>query len=344
MGVIFDTIIYDLQKGGGVSVYYSEIIKRIIHDPDLFDSYFLCYGPNSKKSLGNIGVDNPCVFKTRFFERYRDIYLKKNMISGKVFHSSYYRLPANKKIPIITTVHDFTYEKYINGLPQKIHSWQKNRAIKYSDIIICVSENTARDLMEYCDVDESKIRVIYNGVSEIYRPLDGLDREKKVIFIGARGGYKNFSTAVDVIQLLPEFQLVIVGGGQLNKKEIGLLENKIPGRYKWLGYLSDEQLNTQYNTAFCLLYPSSYEGFGIPVIEAMRAGCPVIAIDGSSIPEVAGDAGVLIERPDVDLIAEAMHYIERNYQQLRLSGFSQSSRFSWDLCYNSTRNVYEELI
>ncbi|HDX6704327.1 TPA: glycosyltransferase family 4 protein, partial [Escherichia coli] len=264
-------------------------------------------------------------------------------IKNKVFHSSYYRLPQDKGIPVVTTVHDFTYEKYISGPPKWVHSWQKYKAIKHSELLICVSNNTAKDLMEYCGVDEKKIRVIHNGVSEIYRPLGDYQRDNSIVFIGARGGYKNFDVAVRALKHLSDFRMVIVGGGVLNNDEITLLEHNIPGRYEWLGRLTDEELNLQYNKAYCLIYPSSYEGFGIPIIEAMRAGCPVIAINNSSIPEVAGDAAILIEYAEAELVVEAVQSLHTDYNKLRLAGLSQASHFSWDKCYSATKKIYKEL-
>ncbi|MGL4338752.1 MAG: glycosyltransferase family 4 protein, partial [Turicibacter sp.] len=208
------------------------------------------------------------------FSRYNRCHILQR--SG-VFHSSYYRLPSHKELKVITTVHDFTYEKFIKGPAQWVHTWQKNRAIRNSDVVICVSHNTAKDLMQYCPIDPQKIRVIHNGVSDSYHPLGGLSSEQQqdVVFVGARSGYKNFKLTVESVATVANLSLQIVGGGSLTKDEIKHLERYLPNRYCWLGRLSDEELNKTYNQAYALLYPSSYEGFGIPVIEAMRAGCPV---------------------------------------------------------------------
>ena len=343
MEVIFDSIIYDLQTHGGVSVYFSEILKRAIQDPDLLNSEFLSFGNDSKITLKKLGINNIHEFNARILERYREVKARQGKIKNKVFHSSYYRLPQDKGIPVVTTVHDFTYEKYISGPPKWVHSWQKYKAIKHSELLICVSNNTAKDLMEYCGVDKKKIRVIHNGVSEIYRPLGDYQRDNSIVFIGARGGYKNFDVAVRALKHLSDFRMVIVGGGVLNNDEITLLEHNIPGRYEWLGRLTDEELNLQYNKAYCLIYPSSYEGFGIPIIEAMRAGCPVIAINNSSIPEVAGDAAILIEYAEAELVVEAVQSLHTDYNKLRLAGLSQASHFSWDKCYSATKKIYKEL-
>ena len=98
-----------------------------------------------------------------------------------------------------------------------------------------------------------------------------------------------------------------------------------------------------YNSAYCLIYPSSYEGFGIPVIEAMRAGCPVVAVNTSSIPEVAGNAGLLVDNPDCNELVYALLTIDKNRQQLINAGFTQAAKFSWNKCFNETQKVYDEL-
>ncbi|HDW2027942.1 TPA: glycosyltransferase, partial [Enterobacter ludwigii] len=122
--------------------------------------------------------------------------------------------------------------------------------------------------------------------------------------------------------------------------------NKIPGRYKHLGRVSDEELNSIYNRVFCLLYPSLYEGFGIPVIEAMRSGCVVIAVNVSSIPEVAGDAAILLDDPHPAAIAHALKELENQlfYNKLRNNGFTQAKKFSWEKCYKDTLAIYKECL
>jgi mannosyltransferase len=324
--IIYDGIITKLQSNGGVTVYFNNLLSRI-------------------KDF-NCGVDCSEVFsgslKARYFERYRDCLVEQK---EGVFHSSYYRLPSNKSLKVVTTVHDFTYEKFVHGPARWVHSWQKNRAIRNSDRIICVSENTARDLMRFCPVDESKIRIIYNGVSDAYYPLPTTGEiSNQVLFVGARGGYKNFLLAAEAVAAIPELELHIVGGGPLSKREKQRLDTLLPHRYCWLGRLSDEELNMAYNKAYALLYPSSYEGFGIPIIEAMRAGCPVVAVNVSSIPEVAGEAAVLVEQPSALLFSEALSQIVRLRTQLRQAGFIQAAKFSWDRCFTETLAVYKELL
>ncbi|MGY5760989.1 glycosyltransferase family 4 protein [Vibrio cincinnatiensis] len=333
--ILFDGVIESIQGCGGISVYFNEIVKRCQKKQSI------TYLKYDERGYVNISVDVSELRLLRFLERYRDVSCAKNTV---VFHSSYYRLPTTR-VPTVTTVHDFTYEKFVRGPAKWVHCWQKYRAIKHSDIVICVSHNTARDLMHYCPIDPSKIRVIHNGVSESYHVLPNMQtKTNEVLFVGARAGYKNFELAVDALVKRPELSLSIVGGGPLSEAEQQRLDARIPGRYAWLGRLSDEELNLAYNRAYALLYPSSYEGFGIPIIEAMRAGCPVIAVNVSSIPEVAGSAAILTDVADADLFANALLSIPQRRKALVEAGLEQAKKFSWDKCFEETLQVYKELM
>lgn len=334
--VVYDGIIETLQSYGGISVLFKELLARSQ------EYSYLSYKEGGSHISQNEQFNS--IISARNFERYRDVDLSMN---DGIFHSTYYRLPVDKSVNIVTTVHDFTYEMFVKGLPRKVHSWQKNRAIINSDKVICVSNNTALDLLKYCSIDERKISVINNGVSNDYKPLGEITtHSNQVVFIGARGGYKNFFSAVDTIALTSELALSIVGGGALKKEEVQYLEYRIPGRYKWMGMLSNAELNLLYNEAYCLLYPSSYEGFGIPVIEAMKAGCPIVALNSSSIPEVVGDDSILVSSPDPQLLLEALlalnNSIERN--KWITIGLANSKRFSWERCYRETNQLYSGLI
>lgn len=182
-------------------------------------------------------------------------------------------------------------------------------------------------------------------MSENYHPTSHNSTvNNEVLFVGARSGYKNFDLAVQAISAMPKLSLSVVGGGDFSEKEKALLNELIPGRDKWLGRLSDAQLNVEYNQAYALIYPSSYEGFGIPVLEATKAGCSVVAVNSSSIPEVAGDAAFLAEKTHIDAFIEGLKYVEANKARLRDKGFLQASKFLWDKCYQETLSTYKELL
>ncbi|RXJ79188.1 glycosyltransferase family 1 protein [Arcobacter sp. F2176] len=348
MKIYYDNIIYSLQRAGGISVYWSELTKRLSL---LNDTYF--YGhKNDNIFMKDLNID---VKKESFINykicRYLDF--RKKLPAKSIFHSSYYRIANQKDIINVITVHDFTYEYFRSGLAKYIHSWQKSRAIKKSDGIICISENTKKDLLKfYPNILEKKIEVIYNGVSDIFKPLDKslnhlnktfkeLREKKYILYVGDRIGYKNFDLVVNISNKLDVYSLVIIGGGSLKEKE----REKINIEYFHYENISTKDLNVLYNSAFCLLYPSSYEGFGIPIIEAMKAGCPVVSMSKSSIPEVAGDAALLVENiNEEDFIKEILKLQDDDlYNSCIRKGLEQAKKFSWDKCFDDTYAFYKKL-
>lgn len=351
--IFFDNIIFSWQKAGGVSVVWYELLKRIINEKSLLCSFIEYQGANSnifRKIL--ILKKNIILKKTILFYLQRYFNPKVTCNERFIFHSSYYRTSSNKNAINITTVHDFTYEHFIKGIKQKIHIYQKRRAIKNSDYIIAISENTKKDILKFIpEINENKIRVIYNGVSDDYHIIDEsiihselpFNKSDYVLFVGARNTYKNFDIVIKTLSL--SFMNLIIVGGELKKEEIQLLNRKLgPNRYKALGRISNNDLNILYNNAFCLLYPSSYEGFGIPVIEAQRAGCPVIAYASSSIPEIIGDTPLLIDKLSTSAILNCFQILQNPFTRKEIiqKGLKNSERFSWDRMYQQTLDLYQE--
>ena len=348
---ILDNIIFSLQNSGGVSAVWYEHLKRLLEDKNIDSLKFVeCDTANSNVFRKELNINRSMIQQesSRLLQLRRYINPLFAPISDPfVFHSSYYRTSLNKYAVNITTVHDFTYEYFIKGIAKSVHCWQKYMAIRNSDLIICVSENTKKDLLKFVpSVDANKIRVIYNGVSEDYYPIDsaGVDNSRFALFVGARGGYKNFSVAVEAIKDTT-LDLVIVGSplSHIEIKHLDLVLGR--DRYKYAGRISNKELNVLYNTAFCLLYPSSYEGFGIPVIEAQKAGCPVIAANHSSIPEIIGDKTLLVNEITPVEILKKIQYLRSDYNRSEIINFGleNAKRFSWDKTYAETIKVYDEV-
>lgn len=363
--IYLDNIVFSLQKTGGISAVWYEHLKRLLGDGARRERLNMLEYDNARDNMFRnlLHIDSSAV-ETRSatllrLKRYLNPSVSQTA-EPMLFHSSYYRTCGNRRAANVTTVHDFTYEYYSAGLTKKVHCWQKHRAIRNSDLIICISQNTKRDLLKFLpDVSEDKIRVVYNGVGEAYFPLkdngsplnDNSGNEVQlpfsagsfVLFVGARRGYKNFELAVDGIADT-SLNMVVVGS-PLSDEEQALLTNKLgSARYKYVGRICNAELNLLYNKAFCLLYPSSYEGFGIPVIEAQRAGCPAIAADSSAISEVAGDKTLLISELTADAIREKINILNnpQTREELVGLGLENARRFSWDNTYAETGRVYDE--
>ena len=333
MFLIYDDIIKDLQSSGGITVYWDNL-KRHIDSSIKTESY---NGNNSKKDR-----KYPLMI-----HRYLDF--KNQLKVPHLFHSSYYRISKNPNSKNVVTVHDFVYEFFSSGLKKQIHVLQKKNAILNADRIICVSENTKKDLLKfYPQIDEKIIKVIYHGVSkDFYRnksnkPISLKNQNKKnLIFIGKRDGYKNFQSLIDFLSEKNEYNLILVGGGSLSTQEKKELKQIRHDHYQ---NVSNAKLNSLYNNSFALIYPSLYEGFGLPIIESLKAGCPVICNDGSSTKEI-GDHFVLKGKITVDFIKSSLKKLEVKAFRDKLiqKGEKYASNFTWEKTVKETLDLYEQL-
>ena len=308
MNVIVDNIIFSLQRFGGISVVLNELLQRAQADKEL--------------NLTELDYRNERLY--RRLERYRipDYMAEK----PSVFHSSYFRVLPQAGVHNVTTVHDLTYHFYRKGLPKAVHLWEEARALKHSEAIICISENTKRDLLTFYPwVKEETIHVIYNGVSDDFYPIKNIEKKGYLLFIGNSSvSYKRYDIAQEVA------------------KRTGL--ELVTARN-----VTSEELNKLYNEAICLLYPSDYEGFGLPILEAQKAGCPVIAQNYSSVPEVTGKGGLIVEHSSTEKIVQQMvekvnEVQSRPMQGIIAAGIENAKRFSWDNTYEQTKNVYRQLL
>jgi len=351
MKVHYDNIVFSLQKAGGISTYWSELIIRLLRD-EVDVSFDEFNHQNIVRNTFTIKSES-LHFRTArslLLQRFRALPLR-HQNERFVFHSSYNRITNNPKASQVTTVHDFVHEKLYSGIRRSLHLMQKKKVLLAAKQIITVSENTKKDLLQFHPaIPKERIKVIHNGVSTDFYPMD--EQEKQylpeaghrpfLLYIGSREHYKNFKFTVRLLREIPEMDLYIVGSALL-RNELQDLMQKIPGRWRHFNHISNARLNQLYNMAHSLIYPSEYEGFGIPLLEAMKAGTPFIALRNSSIPEVAGDAGILLERADIDLFKREIEVIPTKLNVLQEKGFIQADKFSWEKCYQQTLSVYKEL-
>lgn len=348
MRLHIDGIIFSLQQHGGITVYFRELLSRFKaeHQATLTLEKPLRQAITSADLPAVRCIDRP----SRSFERLRPCRLVSDSPTG-VYHSTYYRRPELPGQPSVVTVHDFVYQRLLRGARSRMRRWLMNSAILQAQHIICISEATRQDLLEFVAIRaDQQVSVIHNGVSDIFRLLPPaeppLESRPFMLFVGQRGGYKNFLLALRALEHLPDVELHCVGGGALQAEELAGLPEATRGRVRHLGFVDDEQLNALYNRAHCLLYPSAYEGFGIPVLEAMRAGCPVVSVDCKAVMEVGGEALCVSEDPQdpVALARAVMRTSETGMRaRLRGLGLQRSQQFSWDRCFNQTLAVYHSL-
>lgn len=352
--IYYDNLIFSLQKAGGISTYWGELIRRLVRDGEDVVFKELTFLDNIVRQTLTIS-QNQIIKENRLprvFNRFCDVNTSSFSDKPFIFHSSYNRITRNPKAIQVTTIHDFVHEKFYGGMRRFLHSSQKRKNINHADQIIVVSKNTKMDLLDLNpNIQSSNVHVIYNGVSEDFFVLPDLkynivvekSHKKYIVFIGSREMYKNFDFAVSVLHHLPDFDFYVIGT-ELNNREKRMLDNSLPNRWRSFKNVSNSELNKLYNGAYALLYPSSYEGFGIPLLEAMKAGTPFVALNASSIPEVAGEAGILLNRLDKDVFIDAILSIDSKRGQLLEKGLKQAAKFSWENCYGETLALYTSLL
>jgi len=280
-----------------------------------------------------------------------------------VLHSPDFIPPHRPSCKSVITIHDLAFLLYPHFLTKESARYYGHidQAVRWTDHIIAVSENTKRDTVQHLGVPEDKITVVYEAPSPIFRPMDRQKAEewvrdhhgvdgRFVLFVSTIEPRKNVPTLVQAIGQLREcykedVHLVLAGGkGWLFEDAFATIEElNLDAQVHFLGRVSSEELLYLYNAAELLAHPAFYEGFGLPPLEAMACGLPVIVSNVASLPEVVGDAGLLIDPHDVDELAVAMWRILTDSelrQEMRDKGLKQAQRFSWERAARETAAIY----
>jgi mannosyltransferase len=359
MKIFLDNIIFSKSKNGGISNYWFELIHYLENNTNSAVSYF-----ESQKGLGNFHREKLSFEESKIIDVKSTGYNRLLPISFKydekmIFHSSYYRgLSGSKNKIEVTTVYDFIHSFYSNFPNKQIHNHLKFNAIKRSKGIICISHNTYNDLNKLCPLKKGQnATVIHVGVSDDYFPIKDYTLEELkfinknkleddfLLFVGGRTNYKNFDFAATILKNKSNLKLAIVGGGILNDSEIKLFSKDSLERVLFFPTLENKELNIMFNKAQALIYPSSYEGFGIPIVEAMRAGCPVIGLNNATIREVAENSAILLDSLSIsefDIKTKNLNDTQWRNEVIE-KGFIESKKYSWGKCSKETFEFYQFL-
>jgi len=278
-----------------------------------------------------------------------------------IFHPTYYSMwdALPSKLNLVVTVFDFIHEIVggKNASADFVTRSQKASSIKRADLLLTISENTREDLLNFFpEIQPDRVIVTHLGVDypeSLSHPTESEDDRPYFLWVGPRGGYKNFALLQRAVETLTSheltcFSLVIFGGLPLQAHEIESL-NRVGVSSDQVQQIfgDDHDLMGLYQNARALIYISKYEGFGLPVLEAMANGCPVIASNVASIPEVTGDAAILIDPDSIEELADAIRQLTtdlRQVQSLKRAGRKRSALFSWESCVEKTEAAYETLI
>ena len=360
--VLYDGMIFHRQETGGINRYFEKLIDHLPTNVDPAITLSKCPSNNFPKSerlrllIENFNLPKPFRKLSRAIRATRLETMQKDL-APDLIHATYYdTLGGFKAIsngrPFVVTVHDMTHEKFPHLLDRRgRHAELKKRAIKKADAIICVSNNTRNDLLERFPECEARTTVIYHAteLGDVVPEVTefGSDRPY-VLYVGSRSHYKNFDGLLNAFRIVvsrdKELQLRIVGrefSKQENKRisELNLTEHTINH-----GTVNDGRLAQLYRKSLCFVYPSLYEGFGLPLLEAMSCDTPVLAANNSCIPEVVRDAALLFDPSSKTDLADALTFLLNNpciREQLVTEGRTRCKEFSWKKSARQTFETYE---
>jgi glycosyltransferase involved in cell wall biosynthesis len=366
--VLYDGAIFDRQMAGGINRYFANLISQL---PDRYLPYLTTYRihennypqhPHLKTFYYQRFIFRPNRLSDRFNRYVSCLYFNRvtAAVNPDLIHPTYYNFLASKSPllrsrPIVLTVWDMIHELFWQELDtNRQHIEEKKQAILAATTILCISENTKKDLLKLYEIPEDRVRVTYLA-SEINCHLaygDELTPQRPYfLYIGTRYGYKNFSRLLDAFSRLRETEadvsLCIVGSPLTQQEQQAIVTLKIADRIEFYGQVNDRHLAKLYRCSVALVYPSLYEGFGIPPLEAMACGTAVIASNRASIPEVVGDAGILFDPNSTEELAyhlrrllnspaERDRWIEKGRDRAKL--------FSWKRTIQETLNIYQSLV
>lgn len=370
MKIAFEHQIFSLQKYGGISRYFTQLVAHLAKTQDVdvkiiaplyVNEYAKYLSPTSVQGyhfplIPKIGT-RICSATNRMMT---PLLLKQ--FQPDIVHATYYfpHVEAQKKAKRVTTVHDMIHERFPSMFPKEDPTAaRKKKDVLDADHVICVSENTRRDLTELYELDPKKVSVVHHGYDVLNAGVGSgesasvLDKSMPfLLYVGARAFYKNFKTFLRAyassVWLRENFRIICFGGGRFRADELELVRSLSIKPLK-IEQISggDEALAVLYKNAAAFVYPSLYEGFGFPTLEAMALGCPVICSNTSSIPEIVGDAGEYFDPEHIESIRtslEAVLMSTEKQTKLIQKGLKKCAEYSWERCANETLAIYREIV
>jgi glycosyltransferase involved in cell wall biosynthesis len=272
-------------------------------------------------------------------------------IRPDVYHAIDLRLPGRSPCPLVVTLHDLIPWAFGGSRMwgERTRFWLGRRLLKRADLVLAVSQSTADDAIRHAGVVASRIRVIPEAADPVFKPAPGA-AERVAKRFGLDPGYLLFVGALDA-RKDPRALLRAWSVAKLNRPELKLVlagepGQQAPGRMPGatvLGHLAEAELADVYAAAGCLVFPSRYEGFGLPCLEAMASGCPVAAYRNSSLPEVVDGAGELVDDGDADALGRAAAKLAAQTDRPWRAGLERAKAFSWRKAARATITAYESL-
>ena len=352
------------QKYGGITKYFCELIKNLPKEHQYKLSVLFSENQHLKddqKYFNKIHIPitsmrdfkgkwriNSGAYKINKFYSEYTISLGNYDLLHPTFFDPYFL--KNLKKPYVITVHDLIEFKFKDQYKNNSKIPEMEKIIKNANRIISISENTKKDLIDIMNINPDKIDVIYHGFNRPIFKSKSNSYGRYILFVGYRGGYKNFLTLAKVFSNLikrdDNLRLICVGQPFLKEEIEELINLNILEKTLVLG-VNENELNELYSNALAFVYPTLYEGFGMSILEAFANNCPVCLSNSSSLPEVAGNAGVYFDPTDPESITNAIEkviYDEEFSKKLKNAGNLQLNHFSWKKCALETTTAYNRAI
>jgi glycosyltransferase involved in cell wall biosynthesis len=366
MRILYDHQVFSLQDTGGISRYHYELVRGLQAFRDV--QIELLIGGNASvfpfPTLRNART-RVIGWKTRTRPDYARYAINEALLSilaplrgvADIYHPTLNRaMPAVRHRRIVVTQHDCTHERF----PHLFRNTDafiriKRKILSRADAIVCVSESSRQDLLHFYDLDEAKTQVVHHGFSplrealspESNAPRSSAPKAPYLLYVGSRTEYKQFLFLLQAFAmsgLAEDYLLVAVGGGPSSaEEEVTISQLGMTGRVCLIPRASDPALADLYRNAALFVYPSLYEGFGFPPLEAMSLGCPVLANRTSSLPEICGEAAFYFKSQDPAELADALTATladEDGLREKRRLGYEQVKLYDWSTTARRTLEIY----
>jgi glycosyltransferase involved in cell wall biosynthesis len=371
--VLYDHQVFSLQDAGGASRYHFELVRNLqgLHEIAMEVLLGLNCSVLPFRSLEQAGTRvfgrrtavEPGLYRYAMNELFSAVAAP---LTGRVdiYHPTLYRaLPWVRRQGVVVTHHDCIHERFPHLFPNAASIMAtKRKLFAQADAIICVSASSQRDLLHFYDVPEDKTHVVHHGFAPFGLIESEVDRNRVdkggvqtsapyLLYVGSRASYKNFGLLLEAFSrsgLAGDYRLFVVGGGAFSSQEQEQIASlQLAGAIDLVPKADDATLARAYRDAALFVYPSLYEGFGFPPLEAMSVGCPVLANRTSSLPEICGDAAFYFDSSDPEQLAQRLQSIVEDKQGLadkRKLGEEQVKLYDWGRCAHSTLAVYRQVI
>lgn len=362
--ILVDHQIFTIQTFGGISRVFTQLYKGFKINSDIQPSLPILLSDNEYigeiMKVKSLFPNNNSFLKKLFYYIVNRIYSTLVLITGDydIFQPTYYDpyfLPFLRGKPFVLLIHDMTHEIFPETVSKKDKTIQwKKMLVHKANRIVTISENSKKDIIKLYKIDPSKIDIVSWSTTlrvpdkklNIYLP------KKYILFVGNRNTYKNFElffkAIAPILREKKDLYLVCAGSSNLSPKEMTFINKEnLTDKVIHIKFKRDDELAYFYNNAICFAFPSFYEGFGVPILEAFACNCPVISSNTSSLPEVGGDAVEYFDPKDIKSINDTVRRVvedEKLRKEMIKKGKERLKMFSWGKTTNSFLNIYEKIL